>query len=311
MIKMIDFNVSWVFTQILVAFVILLVLYLMTLFILQTDALVVYPTFIVKQKEQTTIVGEQLNSAQLAKMNFNTIFPFHKNYKKIAQSVGGRTGRQFSYQYWMKVNSTDQNDFKDLVILLKGDTNKYGISYYDPNTLKKINSLTEKPDYMIKCPLIKFTDGYKNLQVELNTAKHPNVVIPIKLDGLNEDSKRRNLLSLLPTDWFMFTFVFEENYSVMDGTENGIRFTFYINDLPLQTTTGSTNPMLFNNALVTNDGELTILPNFLENKNILSIANLKHFNYAKSESDVRSDFVKMSSKFGGAVSNNQYIYTSV
>lgn len=308
---MIDFNVSWVFLQILIAFVVLVVLYFLTLFILQIDSLLVYPTFIVKQKEETTIFSEKLNSAQLSKMNFNTIFPFQKNYKKITQSVGGTTGRQFTYQYWMKVNSTNQSDFNNLVILLKGDTNKFGVSYYDPNTLKKINYLTEQPDYMIKAPLIRFTDGYRNLQVELNTTKHPNVKIPINLDGLDEDSKRKNLLSLLPTDWFLFTFVFEENYSVQDGTENGIRFTLYINDIPIQRTTGSTNPMLYNNALVLNDGELTILPNFIENKDILSIANLKYFNYAKSENDVRNDFVKTSKQLGGAVSNNQYLYTSI
>lgn len=308
---MIDFNVSWVFLQILVAFLILLVLYFMTLFILQIDALVVYPTFIVKQREETTIFDKKLNSAELAKMNFNTIFPFKKNYKKITQSVGGMSGRQFTYQYWMKVNSTVQSDFQNLVILLKGDTNKFGASYYDINKLTKINFLTEKPDYMIKAPLIRFTDGYRNLQVELNTTNHPNVKIPINLDGIDEDSKRKNLLSLLPTDWFMFTFVFEENYSVQDGTENGIRFTFYINDLPIQTTTGSTHPMLHNNALVMNDGELTVLPNFVENKNILSLANLKYYNYAKTEIDVRGDFNKSAKAFGGTVSSNQYLYTSI
>jgi hypothetical protein len=276
---------------------------------MRIDSLVIEPTFKVKQKEETNITNQQTTSASLSKLKYNTIFPFKNDYLKIANSVNGTTGTQFTYQFWMKVNKTNERAFEDLVILLKGDNRKFGANFYDPQTLKLIPYLKQDADYFIKCPLIKFTDSYKNLSVEFNTTKHPNVSIPIKLDGIDPNQKRKNILTLLPLEWFLFTFVFEENYSVKDGIENGIRFTFYLNDLPIAISTGSTDLMLLDNSLRLNDGDLYLFPNYQSDDNLLTMDGMKYFNYAKTDSDVKSDFNRGRKTYN--VGNTQNLYSSI
>lgn len=288
---------GWFFAQVVLAIIVVLILYILTLNVLSTDALVAIPTYKVNQREETVIVGSKpMKSGELINSRFNTVFPYVKGkgkagtgaFARTPQSVNGTTGNQFTYQFWMKVNDVNA-DFKNKVILLKGDDKKYRLGYYDPKSLNYLPAKTEDPKHMIKSPLIKFKDNYKSLVVEFNTNNHPDVQIDINMDGDSEDTRRRNLLSLLPLDWFLFTFVFEENYSSIEGAENGVRFTFYVNDIPVQTNNGNTDDILRNNLLKLNDGDLFILPEFTDS-DALDIKNLKYFNYAKNDNEVRADF---------------------
>lgn len=289
-------NFGWTFTQLLLAFVVVLILYVLTLIVLSIDAIVSIPTYKVKPREESVVVldATKTSSADLAKLKFNTVFPFTKgNYVKIPKSVNGTSGTQFTYQFWMKINDITSTNYKDLVLLLKGDNKKYKVGYYDASTYKLLpDKIDHKPRYMIKCPLIRFKDNYKTMVVELNTNNHPDVHIDIDMTKGDDDNKRKNLLTLLPLDWFLFTFVFEENYSIQEGTENGIKFTFYVNDIPFQSNSGSTDDILRNNFLKQNDGDLHILPNFEDKTAILNMKNIKYFNYAKIDAEVRSDFEK-------------------
>jgi hypothetical protein len=125
----------------------------------------------------------------------------------------------------------------------------------------------------------------------------------------DDETRRRNLLSLMPLDWVLMTFVFEENYSLQEGSENGIRFTFYVNDIPLQTNSGSTTPVLRNNVLKQNDGDLHLFPGF-KGDNLLQMADIKYFNYAKSDVEVRRDFERKAKTLSQSDST-QNLYTSV
>lgn len=290
-------NPRWMFAQVFLAIIVVIIIYILTLNVLSTDALIAVPTYKVKPREEVVIVANKpMTSGALANSRFNTVFPYTKGkgkagtgaFARTPQSVNGTTGNQFTYQFWMKVNDVNA-DFKDQVIMLKGENKLYRIGYYDTKTLKHLPDRTEGPKHMIKCPLIKFKDNYKNLVVEFNTNNHPDVQVEINMDSTNDDVKRRNLLSLLPLDWFLFTFVFEENYAITEGAENGIRFTFYVNDIPVQTNNGNTDDILRNNLLKLNDGDLFILPGFSASE-ALEIKNLKYFNYARSDGEVRSDF---------------------
>lgn len=321
-------NLSWILVQLLLAFIIILILYIATLIILRIDSIVIFPSFTVKQREETIIQSERANSGNLPSYRFNTIFPFRKDFVKIPQSVNGTTGSQFTYQFWMKVTDSDPTNFDNLVLLLKGDSRLYNIGYFDMQTNKRLVDLDEGPDYMIKSPLIRFKGGYKNLVVELNTNNHPNVKLNINLDGSddcrnitsptsNGDTvtttvcdNRKNLLTLLPLDWFLFTFVFEENYSITQSTENGIKFTLYINDLPIYTASGSTNTQLRNNFIKQNDGDLHLLPNLPGKINVLELSDVKYYNYAKTDVEVRTDYNKRAKTFSEN-SKSQNLYTSL
>ncbi len=299
------------FVQILLALLVVLIMYIITLIVLSVDSLLVVPSYKVKQREQVTIKTGNNSSAVLAKTRFNTVFPFYKgNFVKIPQSVNGTTGAQFTYQFWMKVNDPKDSNFKDLILLLKGEDKKYKVGYYNAGGDMSLQTdKTDGPKHMIKCPLIKFKDSYKNLVVEFNTNKHPDVQIEVNMENRDAEAKRRNLLSLLPLDWFMLTFVFEENYSQTEGTENGIRFTFYVNDIPFQTNSGSTDVILRNNFIKQNDGDLFILPNHDSKSDILTMSDIKYFNYAKTDAEVRQDFEKRAKSFADTEKSSS-IFTS-
>lgn len=276
-----------VLKQLLLAFVVVLILYIITLIVLSIDSLIVFPSFSVKQREETIIRTGNATSAQLASTRMNTIFPYKKNFVKIPQSVQGTKGTQFTYQFWLKVNETDTQYYQNLVLLLKGDDKKYKLGYYKQDGRL---ARTEPAKHMIKCPLIKFVDSYKHMAVEFNTNNHPDVVIDINFSANSEEDKRKNILSMLPLDWFMLTFVFEENFSIQEGTENGIKFSFYINDIPAQINSASTMPILRNNVLKQNDGDLYILPGFDSAVNVLSMSDIRYFNYAKTDLEIKADF---------------------
>lgn len=299
-----------VFLQIFLALVVVIIIYIITLVVLSIDSLVTFPSFSVKRREETVIRTGNATSAQLANSRFNTVFPFKKNFVRIPHSVQGTTGTQFTYQFWMKVTDSSSSAFRDLVLLLKGDNAKYKLGYYnrDGSRVQEIEEPTAK--HMIKAPLVKFKDGYKNMSVEFNTNNHPDVALDINFDRMDEDSRRKNPLAMLALDWVMLTFVFEENYSVFEGAENGIRFTFYVNDIPVQTNTASTNPILRNNFLKQNDGDLFLLPGFDGSSNILEMSDIKYFNYARSDLEVKADFQKRAKTLTeGAVTPN--LFTAV
>ena len=285
-----DLLVSTSLYQLFFALILLVIIYFVTLQMLKIGSIVVYPTYTVKAKEEQVIVqGKATNGAR-----FNTIFPFSKNgaaFRKIPRSVNGTTGAQFTYQFWAKVNDTNPENFKNLIVLLKGDDRLFKVGYYDRETNRKIEFENVTPKHMIKCPLIKFGNSYKNLSVEFNTNNHPDVKINVNLEEGSEEHKRRNLLSLLPVEMVMFTFVFQENFSKYEGVENGIKFTMYINDVPFYTESASTNPLLRHNFLKQNDGDIYILPN-VKNQGALDVANIKYFNYALTDSDVIASFNK-------------------
>lgn len=277
-------NVGFKAGQIIIGLIILFLIYSLTLNTLNLDAIVSIPELTVKQKEFSTIVKDTNNSAQLAKMRFNTVFPYRMNYvpfMKMSESVNGRMGSQFTYQFWMKINDTNPNLIQNLIILLKGDDTKYRLGYYDYYDVAHpwMKELTTEPDYMIKCPLIKFGENHKHLIVEFNTSSKPNESVHIKL-GNDDESNRTNPLTLLPLDWGLLTFVFQEN-----NKEGGFKFTFYLNDKAVMNVN-------FQGFLRMNDGDLYLFPNLDSKADVLSISNMKYYNYARTDRDIVFDFNK-------------------
>lgn len=275
--------------QILLALIVLIILYILTLVILNIDSLIVKDTSIVKPNEITTIIDGYAPISYLANKSFNTFNSFAPNYKKIGKSINGIGGAQFSYQFWIKIEDPNDSLFNDLVLLLKGDINKYRIGLYDMNTNKYKSELSS--NYVITAPLIKFVDSYKHLNIQFNTTNNPMTSIDINMNPDNSGQGRRNVLSLLPLNWYLFTIVLIDNYSYSNDTENGINFKFWINDFLYQENSASDSPTLRNNTLKQNDGDLFILPNIKQQGgDFLKMGNIKYFNYALDSNDIISTF---------------------
>lgn len=277
--------------QVFFGLVIIILLYIITLVILNIDSLVVNRTPSISARDESIIIDGYGSSSYLAKRSFNTVNYFDDTYVKIMRSVNTYGGLQFTYQFWINLNDISSvNRFKDQIILFRGDKQRYKYALYDidPPYQKKFTS--NQGEYLIACPLIKFNNSYKDLCVKFNTNKTLMYETNITMNTQN-DITRRNVMSLLPLNWYLFTFVFEDNFSTVETTENGIKFTFYINDFPYHTVTASSDPTLRNNFLRHNEGDLHILPDLVDASELLTLGNIKYFNYAVKDNDIRNHFL--------------------
>lgn len=279
-------KMNWnIILQVVLAIIIVLILYIVTLVIIDTDSLIVSVNTSVMPREKTIIADGYASASFFSNKNYNTFNPYVDNFVKIGRSINSFGGSQFTYQFWIKIENPTDEYFKNLIILLKGDRRKYKVGLYDQDN-KIYDKLPE--DIAIACPIIKFVDSYRKLNVVFNTRKSPFTSIDINMNPDDSILSRRNVTSLLAlSKWFMMTFVFEDNYSLATGSENGINFRFYIDDFRYQTNTPS-DVNLNMNTLYQNDGDLNILVNnTATDGNFLKIGNLAYYNYALNDDDVR------------------------
>jgi hypothetical protein len=279
--------------QIGVALIVLLIMYIVTLAVLNIDSIVNTPSIVIKQKETTVLLDGYAGPTMLTELQYNTVNPYVENYKRIARSANQNSGASFTYQFWLKVENPDDNLFKNLTLIHKGDRNNYRVGYYEPvdsdaRQFKLIKKLPPAP--YVACPSISFGRSYKELVVYFNSNKDVANAIHINMDVDREPSARKNLLSLLPVNWTLLTFVFQDNYSFTQNSENGIKFTFYVNDVPYWTETSSSAPLLKDDVLVQNDGDVSFLPNAKNTTEFMKMGNVKYYNYALNQSEVSSVF---------------------
>ena len=282
--------------QIILAIVVILILYIVTLVVLNIDSLISTDNARVIPRETIKIIDGYASVTDLNNKEYNTVTPLSQNFKKIGKSINTVGGAQFSYQFWLKIEDANEGLFKNLVVLLKGDKRKYNLGYYHEMPAAAANGQTHtlvkklESQYAVAEPLIQFTDSYRDLKVRINTSKNPIVDIDIKMNQIVGPG-RQNLLSLLALkSWYMFTFVFVDNFAVAQSAENGIRFMMYVNDVPYVEQNANTMPDLAGNTLKQNDGSLYILPNTNVGGEFLKLGNIKYSNYALSHEDVIKNF---------------------
>ena len=290
-----DNRILFIVLQIICGLIIVGILYIVTLLILNTDSLVLYINNKVKQNEAISIIDGKTGVLKLSGRQYNTVNAYSSNFKKIGKSINNKGGAQFTYQFWMRIKDTDNANYNNLTVFLRGDKKKYLKGLYDIKTNKIIPNITSlqdpKGEYMVKCPLLKFGKSYTNMILELNTNNDPSTRIELQLDG-SDVLNKKNLLSLAPLSWYLITIVLEDNFSYSKTSENGIKVSFYINDYEYQISSASTDVLLKNNFIKQNEGDLHLFPDISETKDFMQIANFKYYNYALSHGDVTSIFNK-------------------
>lgn len=279
-----------IFVQVLVGLIFILVMYVASLVVLNIDSLIVNPNAAVKPHEHITILNGWASPSYMANKQYNTINSFSENFKKVPKSVNTMGGAQFAYQFWLKVDDASDDLFKDMVILLKGDNKKYKVGLYDRDSKALMKNIPD--NHVITCPLIKFGKSYREFEIQLNTNDNPLTKIKVAMSPNSSNPGRQNLLSLLPVNWYLLTFCFEDNFSYLYSTETGIKFTLYINDFPYFITSASDNPELRSNFIKQNDGNLYLLPDVKNTGDFMKIANLKYYNYVPKESDIKKAYME-------------------
>lgn len=305
--------------QIVVALVIILILYIITLYALNIDAIVATSASKteVRPNEITTIVDGFAGPAFLANSEFNTVNHLVDKFKKIPRSVNQTGGVSLTYQFWIKVEDPNDALFQNRCILLKGDKKKYNLTYYTSTGTDTWGMKRQMPpDHYVVCPAIYFGNSYRQLKVRFNTNNDPFNEILIDMNKDSEPSSRKNLLSLLPVNWTLLTFVFEDNYSPIEEAANGLKFTFYVNDVPYWIESSSSaaagskmdfyscksrtfgacqptsTPIFKNDFLKQNDGNLYLFPDLDNTQEFCKLGNIKYYNYALNDVQVKDVFLK-------------------
>lgn len=284
------------FVQIIVAIILIIVIYIISLLILRSRSIVLNnkSNGAVKAYENTKIIQGYGPISLFSGLNYNTYNDLATNFLKIGRSVNTMGGAQFTYQFWIKVTDPNDDYFKNLIVLLKGDNRKYNVGLYDPQTNQLVATNPQegnKADHVISCPLIKFVDSYRHIRLQLNTNKNPLINIDINMNN-KPSIGRTNILSLLPLNWYLFTFIFQDNISNVTSAENGINFQFWINDILYQENGAGDIASLRNNTLKQNDGNLFLFPQMSQNNGggFMNIGNLSYYNYALDHTAIRNTY---------------------
>lgn len=280
--------------QILVALLLIIIIYIITIYTLNISSIMQNTNNIMDPKQKRLIVDGHAPISFLANKSWNTTNYRVQDFISLPKSVNTHGGAQFTYQFWIKIDNADVDAFKDLIVFIRGETQKYKLGLYDVNNSNKVSSIPENSLaglYAIACPMIKFTDSYKNIQVLFNTNKNPLTTIDIKMNPNDDVLSRRNILSLLPLNWYMLTFCFQDNFSDYLSSENGINFKFWVNDILYHESTPIDTPLLKNNTLYENEGNLTLFPDY-KGTDVLQLANFSFFNYSLGQDEITKIYNK-------------------
>lgn len=268
----------FIFAQVAVGIVILLVVFFASLYVMRADSLVAQRNSgITNSNFDTVIIDGYIDSNSVAKKRFSTLNPLDKTFVPMPRSYNRMGGAQFSYTFWLFVGDSHPSAVANKPILLKGDHQKYTYRKTDASD-DKILEVTE--DVLIKCPLIRFGDTFKDIVLEFNTLDDINHQVNLSsVEQMTDTTLRHNLLSLIQSKWVYLSFVFEDNVPINDF-ENGIVIRFYINDIMYYTHRVSS-------TLRQNNGDFYLFP--AGEANGCRIGDLKYYNHALGFSQIKQN----------------------
>lgn len=295
--------------QVVAALAIICILYLVSLFALKRDSLVVDERYTIGSAVDTPIIVGYTETVILANRTYNTVDVSSRSYVHMPRSYNRHGGAQFTYSFWIFVGDPSPQAVKNRCILMRGDTRQYKYTrrqiatrpVWDDGTVgdrpskRGHHSLTHDhknrvltTGVAIKCPRIAFGDSYDHLVVTLNTTDDLDATLDLSRDSHSAMGDTAVVgaapyaLSLIENRWAMMTFTFEDHIPINDF-EDGILVNFFLNDVLYQS--GAFSGMLRQNM-----DALHLFPG----GGIAGtrIANLTYSNYAWGAPKVLSAYVK-------------------
>lgn len=239
----------------------------------------------------------------------NTSNKFKSNYVDIPLSVNKEGGTEFSYTFWLKLDSTLNSD-NDVVLFTKGinqesDSLKHKFSkVYDKND-KEVD--VEK---LTKCPMVKLSSDSggspSELTVSFNTSKkiHNEVVFDI-----NSSSLKNLLISSNDNPrWFLFTIAFREgDFETEYGMNTkGVIVDLYVNEQHVK------NKFIENDTINLNKGDIFVFPDNSSGGDGCQIGNIYYYNWNINAEDVSKVFSNGPNTKGGcSVSGSKVLNTQL
>jgi hypothetical protein len=262
--------------QAIVGLILFFILNYIAIAIMKREDLIEDPTKSVKQP----IFSGWIDTKSFSDKSYTTYNMFAKNYRKLPRSVNKTGGAQFSYSVWVKFKDFSDKNLANKVLFVHGDKSKYPYSVTASYNGKK-GETRNLTDYLIKCPLVRFGNNAGELIIEYNTTKNVSESVRvIHKDNDKNETIRRNLFSIIPGKWTLFTFVFRDDKRY-DSPEDGVELQFYLNDVMYTRHTSI-------GGLRLNKGDIHILPN-TTNDPISEgyMCDLTYYNYALNMNDVK------------------------
>lgn len=269
--------------QIGVGVVVVVLVYLLSMWIMQRDQILDHEVAYMRPTKLAVDIMRGYGSlARLADKQWSTMNQAAVNFLPIVKSYNRRGGLQFSYSFWVKIDTRQGGaQLANQTILLRGDRRLFKwnkVTLGDKATGVADDNQEFGPDILVKCPHIRFGDSFDELVVEFNTLADPNASFKISSSPNPGPKERRNALSLMQGRWAMLTFAFEDNVGI-SNFEEGIMVRVYLNDDLYYTHRQK-------GAFRRNQGDLYMAPDFDQSINNVQIGDIKYFNYALPPRDV-------------------------
>ena len=279
--------------------VVVVLIYVFSLWLLSKDTLVASPNDLRPLKQSVLILDGYSDTAAASDIDYSTVNPSAFNFVALRRSFNRKGGAQFSYSFWINLKDTTPANVAGKTLLLRGDKRVYdwNTEVTDPGTNTTGVSKTFS-DVLVKCPRIRFGDTFDTIVIEFNTLADPGATIVISPDPETaptaDPSLRHNALKLIQNRWALLTFTFEDSVAISDF-EDGIMVRFFLNDMLYST---STMPSAFK----LNGGNMFLLPtisytdpasNETVNESPISnaqIGNVAYYNYALGSEGIRELF---------------------
>lgn len=311
-------SIIYFLIQISIGIVITVIVYIISLFVMNSDGLDTTSALSQGMQSKTTILDGIIDASDIKKRVFNTVLPGGGAvypYLNIRRSVNRHGGAQYTYSFWMYVNNLayihdnksicnlpkgeDANNFENYrasenpdlyVLFLKGDSRcyHYQTQAFDQTLDKTIGEATEHRGRFVMSPMVAIGDPVKReLKVFFNTLDKVNQSITLSRNPNYDATLRRNITSLTEGSWVMYTFVLMDFVPINDF-ESGIVVKSYVNDTLYQMDKIS-------GTLQDNEGEFSLLPDGAPGANTststrLLMSSLDYYNYALSDAQVQARF---------------------
>jgi hypothetical protein len=209
------------------------------------------------------------------KTTLNTSIKRQQNYINIPESMNKAEGIEFSYSFWMKLNSPAEQ-----IILLKGiyTKNPELTGFFDAKidnveTAHTADNSVNRNlnDQLTKCPSIEFrkNDNKTMLHVSFNTLKNINNFVEFEYDDIFNSSTNN-------PRWFLFSIAFKESIFKNEyGLDKfGIIVNLYVNEQHVK------SKFIENDSLKLNEGDIHVFPQGLSGNGKNMFGDLHYYNHA-------------------------------
>ena len=237
----------------------------------------------------------------------NTSNSFQRNYVDMPPSINKEGGTEFSYTFWLKLDSTLSDD---VVLFTKGTNPKPDSPAATFNKVVDKSGKDVDVEKLIKCPMVKLSSDSKgspsSLIVSFNTSRkiHNEVVFDI-----NSSSLKNLLISTSDNPrWFLFTIAFREgDFETEYGLNTkGVIVDLFVNEQHVK------NKFIENDTINVNKGNIYIFPDSNRGFNGCQIGNIYYYNWNLKADDVTGVFVNgPNTSVGCSVSGSKVVNTQL